>query len=103
MPSATREVAKSRIIGGPSGMGAPMHTGLVEKRRSTPPNGATSSPRATFTKWMETSPASAARSAQSPMRPMWPEWRSAMAAMPLASALAMPRSTACSPMLWPKP
>ena len=52
-----------------------MHIGLVPKRRSVPPKGATISPRPTFTKWMETRPASAARSAQSPMRPIWPELR----------------------------
>ena len=42
LPSATSEVAKSRITGRPPGCGIPMQTGAVENRRSTPPNGATS-------------------------------------------------------------
>ncbi len=104
LPSATSEVAKSSSSIGPlpSG-GTPMQTGLVEKRRSTPPNGATSSPPSTLTKWSETRPASAARSAQSPMRPRWPEWRSPIIATPASRALAMPKSTASGPIVWPKP
>src|SRR6266567_928887 len=60
LPSATSEVAKSRIMGGCPGLGTPTTKGAVEMRRSTPPNGATSRLPATFTKCTETKPASAA-------------------------------------------
>ena len=41
-PSATSEVAKSRMTGGSSGRGIPQQKGEVLPRRSTPPKGATS-------------------------------------------------------------
>ncbi len=56
LPSATSEVAKSRITGNPPGRGMPMQTGAVENRRSTPPKGATSTEPATLTKCTDTSP-----------------------------------------------
>ena len=61
LPSATREVAKSSTTGGE--VGTPTEKGAVEKRRSTPPKGATMTLPATLTKWTETRPASIACSA----------------------------------------
>ena len=52
-----------------------MQTGAVEKRRSTPANGATSTEPATLTKCSDTRPSPAAISAHSPTRPTWPDRR----------------------------
>ena len=97
------EVAKSRTIGAPP-LGTPTANGLVDMRRSTPPNGATSAPTPeALTKWTDTMPAAAARSGQSAMRPRWLELRSPTTETPPARAFSTPRSTACSPTVWPKP
>ena len=103
LPPATVAVAKSSISGGPSGAGTPMATGLVDMRRSVPPNGATRRLPAEFTKCSEIWPAAAAISGQSPMRPRCPELRKAMIEIPLRDALSMPRRTARGPMVWPNP
>ena len=103
LPSATSEVAKSSTSGRP-GSGTPTQKGAVEKRRSTPPKGATSTLPATLTKWMEISPAAIAISAQSPTRPIWPALRSAMTADAVSAARARCRvRTACGATVWPKP
>src|SRR2546421_6944398 len=75
----------------------------VENRRSTPPNGATSTLPAALTKWTEINPASAAIAAQSPTRPIWPALRRATAARPCCRHFSIPSSTACGATVWPKP
>ena len=103
LPSATAEVAKSRITGSAPRIGKPIENGAVEMRRSTPPKGATSWLPATLTKWTETSPASAAISAHSPMRPRWPALFSATTQAPDFAAFLIPTCTASGPIDWPKP
>ena len=56
-----------------------------------------------FTKWSETTPASAANSAQWPMRPRCPLFFSAMTAAPCRRHFLSPDSTTCVPMDWPYP
>jgi hypothetical protein len=41
LPSATIDVVMSRIAGSPPASGTPTASGLVDRRRSLPPNGAT--------------------------------------------------------------
>ena len=75
-------VAKSRITGGRPLTGTPAQNGLVPKRASAPPYGATMPREMTLTKWIDTSPAAAACSAQAPMRPRWCELPSATMQLP---------------------
>ena len=77
LPSATSEVAKSSTTGSAPSRGMPTQNGAVDKRRSTPPNGATRTEPAALTKWIEISPPPPrAISAHSPTRPTWPALRS---------------------------
>ena len=80
----------SRIAGRPPASGTPIAIGLVESRRSLPPNGATRCAPDVLRKCSDTCPASAAISAQSPSRPRWPQLRRPIIAMPVFAAFAMP-------------
>ena len=103
LPSATIEVAKSRISGERPGRGTPTQYGAVENRRSMPPKGATSTLPAALTKCTDTSPLAAAISAKSPTRPMCPALRRATADSPIARHLSMPIAVAAGATVWPKP
>jgi hypothetical protein len=95
-------VAKSRITGGRPGSGTPAQNGLVPKRASAPPCGATMAREMTLTKCIDTRPASAACSAQAPMRPRWCALPSATMQLPCLRALDAQRH-GFLPMTWPKP
>ena len=101
LPSATTEVAKSRIVGSLPSRGMPTAKGAVESRRSRAPKGATRIEPEAVTKWMETRPCAAAISAHSPMRPIWPASRSATAERPVSRAFATPIRTASGATVWP--
>src|SRR5262249_60002559 len=83
--------------------GTPIVTGLVDRRLSLPPKGATRCAPEVFRKCSDTWPASAASSAQSPTRPRCPQLRSPIMAMPAFRALATPSAPANSPTTCPKP
>ena len=90
LPSATIDVVMSRIAGGAPASGTPMASGLVDRRRSLPPKGATRCAPEVLRKCSETCPASAAISAQSPSRPRCPQLRRPTKAIPCRAALPMP-------------
>ena len=101
LPCATALVAMSSTNGFSPGIGMPMHTGLVPKRRSAPANGATRANDCTFTKCMETRPCATAISAQWPMRPRWCELPSAVIDTPCCFARSIAIPVACRPIDWP--
>ena len=73
LPSATVDVVMSRIDRiGRRRRGTPIASGLVDSRRSLPPNGATRCAPDVLRKCSDTWPAAAAISAQSPRRPEVP-------------------------------
>ena len=78
-----------------------MQHGLVPKRPSAPPQGATTGRDSTLTKWIATSPRATAISAKWPMRPRWCAWASAMMQLPVCAARAIASSIACTPTTWP--
>ena len=102
-PSATVEVAISKMMWGDPLDGIPIDNGDVLPLRSLPPKGATSKLPLTFTKWKEINPASAALSDQSPILPRWPEFFKPITDIPCFAALVIPSSTAYSPATCPKP
>ena len=59
-----------------------MQHGLVPKRPSAPPQGATTGRDSTLTKWIDTRPCATAISAQWPMRPRWCALASATMQLP---------------------
>src|SRR5690242_4966630 len=103
LPSATVDVVTSRITGSAPWTGTPIVIGLVDSRRSVPPNGATRCAPDVLRKCSDTWPAAAANSAQSPTRPRWPQLRRPINAIPHSAAFATPRRVAYSPITWPKP
>ena len=96
-----RLVAKSSRIGSPSGIGMPTQNGLVTKRASRPPKGATTGREITLTKWIETYPAATHCSAQWPMRPMWWLLASPTTATPCSAARSMPSRMASKAITCP--
>src|SRR5450755_4468882 len=96
-PSATIDVVTSSITGSPPATGTPTVIGLVDRRLSLPPNGATRCAPDVFRKCSETWPSAAASSAQSPTRPRWPQLRRPTIAIPVLAALAVPVLPANSP------
>jgi hypothetical protein len=103
LPCAITLVAKSRINGGRPGSGTPAVNGLVPKRASEPPCGATMPREITFTKLIDTNPAAAACSAQAPIRPRWCALPSAMMQLPCLRARSIAIAIASRPTTWPKP
>ena len=63
LPSATTEVAKSRMKSSPPGLGTPTAIGAVEHLASAEPNGATIRDPATLQNWTDTKPSRQACSA----------------------------------------
>ena len=101
LPCATALVAMSRMNGGSFGIGMPTVIGLVPKRASAPPKGATMEREMTLVKCIEISPSATACSAHWPMRHRWCERPRPMTHMPCCFARAMPISIASSPITWP--
>ncbi|CKU21447.1 Uncharacterised protein [Mycobacterium tuberculosis] len=78
-----------------------MQHGLVPKRPSPPPQGATTGRDSTLTKCIDTNPCAVAISAKCPMRPRWCACESVKMQLPCCLARAMPSSIACTPTTCP--